>query len=114
MSYYTFRQCIKKHKDEINSIYRNDLPQSIQMEDKFQNWRFNILVDPDIKTKIINKLFDNKLFASTHYYPLSYLWKKQEMPKSLFLYNKVINLFNDLYYTEEQAKYSCKIIRKYI
>lgn len=104
----------KKHKDKINYIYRNELPKSIQLDEKFQNWRFNILVDPDNKTKIISELFENKLFASTHYYPLAYLWRNQKTPISLSLYNKVINLFNDLYYTEEQAIYSCKIIRKYM
>ena len=103
-----------KHKARLNEIYRTELPKSIQLDEKFQQWRFNILADPVMKNVILEELFKNKLFASSHYYPLSYLWKNQKMPNSLSLYNKVINLFNDLYYTEKQAKYSCEIIRKYI
>ena len=32
-------------KEKINKIYRNLLPESIQMGDDFQNWRFMIVIE---------------------------------------------------------------------
>ncbi len=98
-------------KERLNNIYRKLLPQSIQMESRFQNWRFNILIDNErLKEEILNSLFKNELFASTHYFPISLTWKGQRAPNALSLYNRVVNLFNDFYYSEKQAYETCKII----
>ena len=103
-----------KHKAQLNEIYRTQLPILIQMDERFQQWRFNILVDPALKNVILEELFRNKLFASSHYYPLSNVWSNKECNVSMHLSKSVINLFNDFYYTEEQAVETCKIINRII
>ncbi len=102
------------HKNNLNNIYQNQLPTSIQFDSEFQQWRFNIFVNVHKKDIILKKLFDEKLFASSHYLSLSNVWKNQECPNATGLSKQVINLFNDLYYTEENALATCKIINQNI
>lgn len=91
------------HRERLNKIYRENLPQCLQLEEKFQHWRFNILVEN--KEEVLKAIFENGLFASGHY-------KSQApgCPNAQYLYEHVINLFNDFYYTEEKAIRTCKII----
>lgn len=103
-----------KHKARLNEIYRTELPKSIQLDEKFQQWRFNILANPALKNDILEELFKNNLFASSHYYPLSSVWSNRKCKVSMQLNNEVINLFNDFYYTEEQAVETCKIINRIV
>ena len=90
-------------KNKLNKIYSTNLPASIQLSDAYQQWRFNIMVDN--KDEILKALFDNGLFASGHYKSQS-----DSCPNAQYLYEHVINLFNDFYYTEEQAMRTCRII----
>lgn len=107
-------QNLIKHKAQLNEIYSSELPQSIQLDERFQQWRFNILVEPTIKNVVLEELFKNKLFASSHYYPLSNIWSNKECMVAMNLINSVINLFNDFYYTEKQAIETCKIINRVV
>ena len=93
------------HKEKLNAVYRSLLPKSIQLPEAYQHWRFNILV-PN-KEEVIQAIFDAGLFASGHYAP-----QVENFPIASNLYNHVINLFNDFYYTEEQAIQTCKIINE--
>lgn len=93
-------------KEKLNAIYRKELPKAIQLPDAYQHWRFNIIV-PN-KEDILNALFDAGLFASGHYNPQS-----DGCNVASNLYTHVINLFNDFYYTEEQAIKTCEIIKKH-
>lgn len=96
------------HKEKLNAIYRKALPKAIQLPEAYQHWRFNILVEK--KDEILNALFAEGLFASSHYKALG----EQSTPIASNLANHVINLFNDEYFTEEQAKKICGIINKKI
>ena len=98
---------IMKHKDCLNKIYRYNLPTNIQLPEKYQHWRFNILV-PD-KDAILKAIFDAGLFASNHYASLS-----EDCQVASNLHRYVINLFNDSYFTETQAKQVCEIINRYV
>lgn len=98
---------IIKHKERINKIYRNNLPQNIQLPEKYQHWRFNILV-PN-KEIILKAIFDAGLFASGHYASMS-----RECLIATNLHQYVINLFNDFYFTESQAEQVCEIINQYV
>lgn len=98
---------VLKHKEKLNQIYRELLPKDIQLLDEFQNWRFNILVED--KELILSTLFENNLFASSHY--KSHV---DTYTNTVQLHKNVINLFNDLYYSEEQALRTCEIIKKII
>lgn len=101
---------IIRHKAKLNAIYRRHLPQSIQLDERFQSWRFHILVDN--KKEILEKIFSENLFASNHFKPMSQ--DRDKFPNAYNLHDKVINLFNDFYYTEEQACRTCEIINKTI
>lgn len=91
------------HKEKLNAIYRKALPKSIQLPETYQHWRFNILV-PN-KEKIVKAIFEAGLFASGHYAP-----QADDCPIAVKLYEHVINLFNDEYFTEAQAKAVCEVI----
>lgn len=94
-----------KHKEKLNAIYRKNLPAAIQLPAPYQHWRFNIIV-PN-KEEILRALFEAGLFASGHYNP-----QAEGCTVATNLYNRIINLFNDDYFTEEQAMRSCKIINE--
>lgn len=91
------------HKEKVNAIYRDMLPASIQLPEEYQHWRFNILTDK--KYEILKALFAEGLFASNHYQSHSL-----DCPIANNLHNYVVNLFNDQYYTKEQAIRTCEII----
>ena len=91
------------HKEKVNAIYRDMLPASIQLPAQYQHWRFNILTDK--KDEILKALFAEGLFASNHYPSLS-----PDCAIANNLHNYVVNLFNDQYYTKEQAIRTCEII----
>lgn len=99
-------QKVVEHKKCLNAIYRANLPDVWQMPDAFQHWRFNIKVDE--KDELLQRIFERGLFASNHYVP---------MDKSCVVANKlhsqVINLFNDFYYTVEQALATCEILNNH-
>lgn len=97
-------------RESINQIYRKNLPSQIQMPDAFNNWRFHIKVEPVLKNRILEELFKNGLFASSHYQSANRLFDKKVYANSNMLYDSVINLFNDKNYTEEMAKKTCEII----
>lgn len=92
-----------KHKEKLNEIYRKNFPDNIQLPSPYQHWRFNILV-PN-KEEILKTLFEAGVFASGHYKP-----QANDCTVATNLYNHIINLFNDFYFTEEQARKSCEII----
>ena len=89
-------------RNSLNQIYKDLLPKEIQLQDEFQNWRFNILVDN--RDDILREIFNNGLFASAHYKPIV------SMQNANLLSSKIINLFNDEYITIEKTKRICYII----
>lgn len=97
---------VMSHKEKINSIYRSNLSQYVlRLPDPYQHWRFNIVV-PN-KKEILKAIFDVGLYASGHY-----AVQGGDCPIASSLYARVINLFNDFYYTEEQAQKTCDVILK--
>lgn len=101
---------VKTHKQMLNSIYEANLPEQIVLSKEFQNWRYNILTTN--KKTILNSIFSAGLFASSHYIPSSCLFEKKHYKISSELSGKVINLFNDFYFSEKQAIQLCEIVRK--
>lgn len=82
-------------KQRRNEWYETELG-SYSMGMRFAAWRYNILVPH--KDELIRVIFENKLFASNHYKPLH---QQQELyPNAWFLYNHVVNLFNDKYVSD--------------
>ena len=99
-----------KQRERLNTIYKVNLTESIQMPDGFQTWRFNIRVPKELKMPILNSLFKNALFASSHYHSVNKLFDTQNYPVSDALSGSVINLFNDNYYNQEKALKTCKTV----
>lgn len=104
---YLKMDTIIAHKEKLNVVYRALLPEAIQLPDAFQHWRFNILVQN--KQEILDALFAEDLFASGHYASLS-----EDCIVASNLHKYVINLFNDKYFTIEQAEKVCEIINRYL
>ena len=102
------------HRYRLNEIYKSQLPESIQLPNKYQDWRFNIYVDVSLKNVILKSLFSNNLFASSHYYSANRLFDYDTYTISESLHSHIINLFNDKYYSVEKALSTCKIINKII
>ncbi len=103
---------VGRHKQNLNRIYRDLLPDRIQMDEEFCSWRFNIRVPADKKGPLLKIIFENGLFASSHYASLSGIFGKTTAPQAEALHQTVINLFNDFYFTVEQAEETCEVINK--
>lgn len=107
-----FRVKIVKYKAKINSIYNQELKFVNRLPSEFQNWRYNILVSKDEKEEILTQLFKNKCFASSHYSPVNNIFNQDYFNITSDISNRIINLFNDYYYTEEKAYLTTQIINK--
>lgn len=99
------------HKQRLNAIYFNAFssppPSHTYNILSCSSWRFNILV-PN-KQEILQAIFEAGLFASGHYAP-----QQGNYPNARWLYEHIINLFNDFYFTEKQAISICAIIQQKI
>src|SRR5258706_1234322 len=95
-------------RETLNKIYASRLPQEVQLPERYQTWRFNIRV-PN-KMQILKAIFDNGLFASSHYASLAGIMSEDRAPVAQALASEVINLFNDNYFDEQKAERVCEII----
>lgn len=116
-TWYDYRQQIESrlhdslvHRETLNDIYSSQLPVEIQLPDAYQTWRFNIRMKD--KTRIVDAIFKQGLFASSHYASLAGIMDDGHAPKSEKLADEVINLFNDKHFTVEQAEQVCAVIRE--
>jgi hypothetical protein len=95
-------------KQDINSIYASRLPPEIQLPSEFQSWRFNIQVKD--KGAVIEVIRRAGLFASGHYDSLAGLFGPGLAPFAETLHRHVINLFNDRYFSHEQAEHLTDVL----
>jgi len=102
---------IKLHKLKINKIYNEILPNELKLGEEFNSWRYNIIISK--KEELLKKIFNYNLFASSHYYPSSKIFKLEKQKNTDLLNNSIINLFNDFRYNEEMAEKTAKIIKKH-
>jgi len=96
------------HRKKLNAIYQRLLPRDIQMSDNYQLWRFNIVVEN--KSDILKAIFENGLFASSHYPSLAGIMADGSCPRAESLHSRVINLFNDHHFDEQKAERVCNVI----
>ena len=97
-----------EHRASLNHVYAGMLPVEIQLPAAFQTWRFNIRVRD--KQRILDAIFSSGLFASSHYASLAGIMEDGKAPQAEFLERSIINLFNDHYFSLDQAEQVCKII----
>jgi hypothetical protein len=95
-------------RETLNNIYVSRLPQEIQLPERFQTWRFNIRV-PN-KQQILKAIFEQGLFASSHYASLAGMMSVNRAPAAEVLAKDVINLFNDHHFDIQMAERVCEII----
>lgn len=103
-----------RQREIINKIYSSHLPDDLKFNEKFQNWRYNIKVSPEKKSQLLKTLFDNKLFASSHYKPANKLFNNDFYSNVSDLSDTVVNLFNDYHFTEDMAIKTTEIINRVV
>jgi hypothetical protein len=95
------------HRRELNAIY-NTLPVEIRLPDRFQHWRFHILVpEPD---RVVEALFAAGLFASRHYASLGGVFCAERFPEAEWIHQRIVNLFNDRYFDPAQAARAVEVV----
>jgi hypothetical protein len=105
-------QEVDGHKRRLNAIYTAALPQEIQMSAKFQSWRFNVHVpSPE---RLVESLFAAGLFASRHYASLGGIFCEERFPEAERLQRGIVNLFNDLYFDEERAARTARLVLRHL
>ena len=100
---------VHSHKKKINNIYANIIPGEYHMGENF-SWRFNIQV-PD-KQRILNKIYESGLFASSHYKSVAKIFGNQPSPVANHFHSHMINLFNDYRFTEDMALQVGTIVKR--
>jgi hypothetical protein len=106
---------MRKHKAELNSIYKKGIPSYLHLGSDFENWRFSILIDK--KDELLKKIFEeDDLFASSHYAPSLYqcAGNPSENSNAHFISSKIVNLFNDFRFSAEKAKRVVRIINSFM
>lgn len=98
------------HKGAINAVYNSLFPSDIQFGESFQLWRFNLHVAPN--QAALDAIFAAGLFASSHYASLVDIMGTGAGSNARELAQHVINLFNDLHYTEAMAERTASIVRR--
>lgn len=105
---------MKDHKSKLNNIYKNGIPFSMHLGDAFENWRFSIVTDE--RDRLLEKIFQDGLFASSHYAPIDFRYVKDPVQNSNAqqIGSRIVNLFNDFRFTEEKANKVVKIIHNFL
>jgi len=114
-AWYDYRQQIEDglksslgHCSTLNEIYATRLPAETQLPAVYQTWRFNIRVKK--KQRILEEIFSNGLFASSHYASLAGIMAPGKCPQAESLADEIINLFNDYHFSPGQAEAICTLI----
>lgn len=105
-------ELIRTKKQLNNEFYNANLKNYYSLPEGFQQWRYNIIV-PN-KEILLKKIFENGLFASSHYRPSNLLFDKDFYPVATELFNKIINLFNDKYASPEHIEKICSLLNKFV
>ena len=106
---------MKKHKEELNKIYQDNIPKHLHLGEKFNNWRFSILIKD--KDKILEEIFKiDGLFASSHYPQVDFDYTPNPVKNSNTkkIHDEILNLFNDFRFTKEKAYQIVDIINRHI
>jgi len=99
-------------KEAYDRKFTEGLLPAIQLPKKFQNWRFNILVPH--KEKLLAKIFDAGLFASSHFKPSTRIFEDIDQPNSDLLHSRIVNLFTDRYFKFENVDELIYIINDHV
>jgi len=101
-----------ERKRRINAIYAAGIPEPFRLAPRFQDWRFHILVDD--KQRLLDAIFAAGLFASSHYADLTGVFSAGRSAIAERFHERVVNLFNDRYYSEERAERTVALVRAHL
>lgn len=101
-----------QHKRRLNAVYSARLPMELQLQPQYQTWRFNIRVKN--KKKIMDAIFADGLFASSHYVSLAGIMSGGRAPVADVLAGEAVNLFNDRHFDSDKAERIAGLILKYL
>lgn len=100
------------HRRVLDAIYRGGIPAAHRLDDAERHWRFHVLTDdPD---GLVRALFHAGLFAGRHYADLSPVFGAGRAPVAEAFHARVVNLFNDGYFTAEQARAAVAVVRRHL
>ena len=99
----------RAHQASLREIYAA-LPPSVRLPEG--DWRTHLRL-PE-RDRLVETLFRAELFCGTHYAPISVLFGGQETPNATRLHRDVVNLFDDRYYTAEQAQRTVQIVEEHL
>jgi hypothetical protein len=94
-------------KQRLNAIYREIIPEEVQLPPELCTWRFNIRVAR--AEELVRAIFAAGLFASRHYAPL-----ERGFPHAALLHDEIVNLFNDRYFDEDKAVRAAELVRRHV
>lgn len=99
------------HKVLLNEVYMNIIPRELHFSQVSNIWRFNLLVDDN--KKLLQAIFTNNLFASSHYANAAkYILHQKDLVISEFIERHIVNLFNDFSFSIDQAEKCATLICK--
>jgi dTDP-4-amino-4,6-dideoxygalactose transaminase len=119
VSWATYRELVLKarteaesHATEIIQVYRQDLPDAVQLPSSYHSWRFQIRV-PNRET-LLKKIFAAGFFASDHYFPAATLFGGYLCPVATALSTDILNLFHDFRVSSADAEQMGKIVQAHL
>ena len=105
------RKSVIAHKRSLNRIYSEIIPEEFQVGEYANDWRFQVRLGN--RDEVLGLIFENGLFASNHYRA----WGNGAFTDAVFpvaerIRRQILNLFNDFYFSEEQAVQAAEIVRE--
>ena len=99
----------RHHQAALREIYAA-IPASVRLPDG--DWRTHLRL-PE-RDAFVEKMFRSDLFCGTHYAPVSKIFGHADAPNAERLHQDVVNLFDDRYYTQEQAQRTVRLIEEHL
>ena len=100
----------KRHRERLRAIYSERIPSRYLIS--AGEWRTHIRI-PE-RDRFLRSLFEAGLFAGDHYAPVSTLFGETPAPVASALHAEIVNLFDDRYYSPEQAERSCALLKDHL
>lgn len=100
---------VSQQKERLNAVYQRNLPEGVKTLADGHSWRYNVLVAE--KERLLTAIFEAGLFASSHFASLGGVLGEGHFSHAENLHRDVVNFFNDLRFSEEQALRVCQLVR---
>ena len=101
---------VEKHKDAINQVYDQLIPDVLKWDNGYQDWRYMLSIKKH-RTALIDRIFKAGLFVGTNYPSVTCLFGFQHCSQAEREELEVLNLFNDYRVDISFARNLCKVIK---